>query len=639
MKPIQQASSLPEREKRAANFWGLWSVVLCALPLISFGLSLISWLSNGVDLPNYDDWRFLDNENLGKFSLSRFLTIGGGTLAPVGYFLDDLAQKFLHGNSVAYQVLSYSVVMGSLLSLQWAILRRVLRDFVLCAACFSLTLFMLQPGSYWGSQNLAYHQALPLVFILGIIRLMLADSLLDRYRQPLVFILGLLAGIAYISGAFAILATGVFFLCFSWALLHKSNKAGVSLRRAGTILTLIGLITAFEHCYWALIPRNGVDPHPVPKAWPYEPDFWWYLLGKLGRALLLPGGSPGFSLALSLLVGCAIVLSMCWGVRHLMRSDQVDQPSIHLMSVIGPLFFGVSVYLLMVAVGRTHWRPAEIQLPLEVFGFGMQRFHYFWVTLWWPWCAGVACFLILRSRPMSMTWLRRISLSLATLLVVYAIHAGALEHDRYFRDVSGSQLALRECLIKRLQEGRPLQCPQVDFLPDLSRSYAYARGIQASFVRSVPILPTPDESTLAPSWYKFSRDKALVQASWRNATPQRGEQDFETIHGQNPQLWLHMPEVLPMTTCRVLEIAVQMQSRQDDVVRVYSPIGPEDEFQMARSLALPVHALQDGKFETLNFILESSVGFGHRVRIDLAAASPSIRLKDVDLRCKLKVLP
>jgi len=86
MKPIQQASSLPEREKRAANFWGLWSVVLCALPLISFGLSLISWLSNGVDLPNYDDWRFLDNENLGKFSLSRFLTIGGGTLAPVGYF-------------------------------------------------------------------------------------------------------------------------------------------------------------------------------------------------------------------------------------------------------------------------------------------------------------------------------------------------------------------------------------------------------------------------------------------------------------------------------------------------------------------------------------------------------------------------
>lgn len=196
MKPIQQASSLPEREKRAANFWGLWSVVLCALPLISFGLSLISWLSNGVDLPNYDDWRFLDNENLGKFSLSRFLTIGGGTLAPVGYFLDDLAQKFLHGNSVAYQVLSYLVVMGSLLSLQWAILRRVLRDFVLCAACFSLTLFMLQPGSYWGSQNLAYHQALPLVFILGIIRLMLADSLLDRYRQPLVFILGLLAGIA-----------------------------------------------------------------------------------------------------------------------------------------------------------------------------------------------------------------------------------------------------------------------------------------------------------------------------------------------------------------------------------------------------------------------------------------------------------
>ena len=639
MKLTEQAISLPDQEKSASKIFFLWAVVLLVLPLISFGWSLISWLSNGIDLPNYDDWRFLDNENLGQFSLSRFLTIGGGTLAPVGYFLDDLAQKFLHGNSIAYQAISYSVVMGALLSLQWIILRRVLCDFVLCAVCFSLTLFMLQPGSYWGSQNLAYHQALPPIFLLGIVRLMMADSLLDRYRLPLVFVFGVLGGIAYISGAFAILTTGVFFLGFSWSLLRKSNKSGVSLRRAGTILTLIGLITAFEHCYWALLPRNGVDPHPVPKAWPYEADFWWYLLGKLGRALLLPSGSPGFSIGLSLIVGCAIVLAMSWGVWHLMRSDQVDSPSIHLMSVIGPLFFGVSVYLLMVAAGRTLWRPAEIQSPLEIFNFGMQRFHYFWVTLWWPWCAGVVFFVVLRSRPLAMKWLRRLSLPVATLLVFYAIHAGALQHDQYFRDVSGSQLALRDCLIKRLQEGRPLQCPQVDFLPDLSRSYAYARGIQASFIRSVPVLPSPDETVLAPSWYQFTRDRDQVPATWRNATPQHSAQDVETIHGQNAQLWLQMPDALPMAACRILEIAVLLQSRQDDVVRVYSPIGPQDEFQAARSLALPVHALEDGKFETLNFILESSVGFGHRVRIDLATVSSSIRLKDIDLRCKLKVQP
>lgn len=636
---MEQAISLPDQEKSAPKLLFLWSVVLFVLPLISFGLSLVSWLSNSIDLPNYDDWRFLDKENLGAFSLPRFLTIGGGTLAPVGYFLDDLAQKFLHGNSIAYQALSYSVVVGALLSLQWVMLRRVLRDFVLCAVCFSLTLFMLQPGSYWGSQNLAYHQALPLIFLLGIARLMMADSLLDRYRLPLVFLLGVLGGISYISGAFAMLVTGIFFLGFSWVLLRKSNKSGVSMRRAGIILTLIGLITAFEHCYWALLPRDGVDPHPVPKAWPYEADFWWYLLGKLGRALLLQSGAPGFSLGVSLIVGCAIVFAMCWGVQHLMHSDQVDPPSIHLMCVIGPLFFGVSVYLLMVAVGRAHWRPAEIQPPLEIFKFGMQRFHYFWVTLWWPWCAGAVFFLVLRSRPMAMKWLRRLSLPVATLLAFYAIHAGALQHDQYFRNVGETQLVLRDCLIKRLQEGRPLQCPQVDFLPDLSRSYAYARGIQASFVRSIPILPSPDEAVLAPSWYQFTRDRAQVPATWRNATPRRSAQDVETVHGQNAQLWLQMPDALPMAACRILEIAVQMQSRQEDVVRVYSPIGPQDEFQAARSLALPAHALEDGKFETLNFILESSVGFGHRVRIDLTTSSSSIRLKDIDLRCKLKVQP
>lgn len=607
------------------------------MPVISFGLSLIAWLSHGVDLPNYDDWRFLDNENLGAFSLPRLLTIGGGTLAPVGYFLDDLAQKFLHGNSIAYQALSYSVVMGALLCLQWAILRKVLRDFVLCAACFSLTLFMLQPGSYWGAQNLAYHQALPLIFLLGIIRLMLADSLRDRYRQPLVFILGLLGGIAYISGAFAMLATGVFLVGFSRVLLRKANPSGVPLSRAGITLTLVGLFTAFQHVYWALLPRNGVDPHPVPKAWPYELDFWWYLLGKLGRALLLPGGSPGFSLGLSLLVGATVLLGMCWAVRYLVRSAHVDDRWVHLMSVIGPLFSAVAVYLLIVAAGRTHWRPEGVRLPLEIFNFGMERFHYFWVTLWWPWCAGAVCFILMRTRPASMTWVRRMSVLLASLAIFYAVGAGALQHNRYFRDVSGSQLALRDCLIERLQAGRPLKCPQVDFLPDLSRSYAYARSIHASFIRSVPVLPSMDGSNSETSLYKLSRDRAQVQPAWRNVISHSSLQGIETINGQNPQWWLQLPEVLPMSACRILEVVIQMQSPQADMVRVYAPVGAQDQFEVGRSLAQPVHALEDGRFETLSFMLENAMGFGHQLRIDLAASNTTMRLKDIELRCKLSV--
>ena len=637
MKWIENVNDSTHQQANVSRLFVLWSVFLCSLPAISFGLSLIAWISNGIDLPNYDDWRFLDNENLGAFSFSRFLTIGGGTLAPVGYFLDDLAQKYLRGNSVAYQALSYTVVMGALLGLQWAILRKVLRDFVLCAACFSFTLFMLQPGSYWGSQNLAYHQALPLIFLLGIVRLMLADSMRDRYRQPLVFILGLLAGISYISGAFAILATGVFLFCFSRVLLRRANQSGVSLSRAGITLTLVGLITAFEHCYWALLPRNGVDPHPVPKAWPYEPDFWWYLLGKLGRALLLPGGLPGLSLGLSLVVGAAILVGMCWAVRYLVRLEHVDDRLVHLMSVVGPLFSAVAVYLLIVAAGRTHWRPEGVRLPLEIFNFGMERFHYFWVTLWWPWCAGVVCFVFLRSRPASMKWLRRLSMLSASFAVFYAVHAGALEHFRYFRDVGGSQLALRDCLIERLQEGRPLKCPQVDFLPDLSRSYAYARAINASFIRSVPVLPSADDSDLVTSWYKLTRDRALAQTAWRNITSQQSLKGVEMIAGHNPQILVQLPDALPMRSCKILEVALQMQSQQADVVRVYAPVGEQDEFEAGRSLTQPVHALDDGKFETLSFILENATGFGHRVRIDLASSSSSVRLKDIDLRCKLRV--
>ena len=85
------------------------------------------------------------------------------TLSPVGLALDALAQRFLDGNSVAYQLFSMVIVLGALLWLQWRLLLRALADRGLAALCFSLALLMVQPGSYCGLEHLAYPHALPLV--------------------------------------------------------------------------------------------------------------------------------------------------------------------------------------------------------------------------------------------------------------------------------------------------------------------------------------------------------------------------------------------------------------------------------------------------------------------------------------------
>jgi hypothetical protein len=65
------------------------------LPLMSFTLSLVSWLIYGLDMPFYDDWREFHFEQVGAFTRSRWFEIANGTMAPVGYFLDTVAQRLL----------------------------------------------------------------------------------------------------------------------------------------------------------------------------------------------------------------------------------------------------------------------------------------------------------------------------------------------------------------------------------------------------------------------------------------------------------------------------------------------------------------------------------------------------------------
>ena len=176
---------------------------LIALPVVMLLFHLLLWLRYGTDLPFYDDWTGYVSGDIDSLRWSKLTRATNNTMSPVGYVLDALAQRGLGGNAIAYQFLSMLTVLGGLLWLQWRLLCWVLDSPTARAAAFALCVFMLQPGTYWGEQNLAYHQALPLLFLLLALDVTFVSGLRGRILGLLSCVLGLLAGFSYISGAVA----------------------------------------------------------------------------------------------------------------------------------------------------------------------------------------------------------------------------------------------------------------------------------------------------------------------------------------------------------------------------------------------------------------------------------------------------
>src|SRR5690554_3941464 len=90
-----------------------WALV--ALPIASLVISAVTLVMHGVDVPFWDDWRAYHSGGLGDFGLSYLFTPANDTLYPVGRVLDSAAQRWLHGHSIAYQLLSLVAIQGALL--------------------------------------------------------------------------------------------------------------------------------------------------------------------------------------------------------------------------------------------------------------------------------------------------------------------------------------------------------------------------------------------------------------------------------------------------------------------------------------------------------------------------------------------
>ncbi|MEM5790236.1 MAG: hypothetical protein AAGU11_23195, partial [Syntrophobacteraceae bacterium] len=473
--PANQYLEKPGEKWRTLAIWAL----IC-IPLLSLALNALSWLRYGLDLPIYDDWRAYSNQTAGSLAIEHLFQSTHDTLYPVGMALDALAQRHLNGNAVAYQFLSMLTVLGLLLYLQWKLLSLALRDTLLAASAFSLTLLMLQPGSYWGVQSLAYHHALPLVFCLAALYLMLTRKETDLWTLPVLFALGILSGMSYISGAFAATAIGIIVLVAGRFIPSSERRPMIK----GALSFLSAAIITLVPQTWVIVGiQKGVYRPGASMSLPTESDFWLFLLGKIARSLMLPSKTPLLSIIVTVLLVLAVSSLSVWLIRKFisgkMQGVAEARSAVVFLSLAGAVF----VYLLLVAAGRANYRPPGVEGSIAIFTDAFRRFHFFWMTLLWPWLAAV-CFEAIAGKNSRnpRKYLPLYAVLIPAVLLPLFISAGALKHRQWYRERSNHGIEAARCLQSEMRKGQGINCPELH-PQDLARPFTYGKSIGASFGR------------------------------------------------------------------------------------------------------------------------------------------------------------
>lgn len=600
----------------------LW--ILLGLPVASLALGALAWLRYGIDLPIYDDWFGYVSGLKGSFGTENLFKPLNDTLAPVGYFLDALAQRYLDGNMLPYQLLSMLGVLGGLLWLQWILLVRALGDVRLAAACFVLTLLMLQPGSYWGQQSLAYHQALPLVFILAALALVLRDAAATAWRLGTVALLGLLAGFSYVSGAFAALACGVALWAFAaWGAPQPRRLACAG----GAVLAAVGAVAAAAQFVFAVYPNPGLTHRAdAPLALPHQADFWLYMAGKLGRALALPPERPLLSLLLVLgVVLLAAVIVACL-LRQVLRREPVSHEVWLTAAVLVPLVAAVGAYLMLVAAGRTNLRPPELRSATQVFAFGFERFHFFWATLLWPWLAAALCVLL---RAKARGW-QSAAMAAGLVAAVVLLQQGVASHFQSYRGQVEARQETVGCLLGKMQRGEVVDCPEFAQV-DMAAAYAHGAQMGSSFARTFPVLAMPLGVDDPAPWWRWS-GRVAPGDLYALALDAAGPATVLRASGADPQIHFHTGRPDEMARCLMLSVQADMQVEREDAAQLFYRSRGAAGYSEAMS---QVRVIAPGAVRRLQFQVVSSEGFEDALRFDPFGSVQDARLLGLEVRCAL----
>ncbi len=616
---LEPETSVPER----------WLARACVtLPLVLLAANLVAWLRYGTDMPFIDDWRAYRDGSADSFALSRLFQTVNNTISPVGFALDTAAQRWLDGNSIAYQFLSMLSVLGSLLWLQWRLTGWAIENSVARVAAFAATVFMLQAGSYWGEQNLAYHQALPLVFLLGVATVVLTSPFNNRLTGALAFVLSLLAGFSYISGAIAALTLGLVWIAMS-SVAGPDHALPIRVRVGGFASALAGLLTTGVQIYLTRIAPGGDPALRYDLTWPDKPEFWLFLVGKIGRATGHAMSPAGLEFAIALGVAVLFLTSfltlLWWFVNTAGRGMGSRIAYIYI-----PLCLMVAGYLLLVALGRTSVRDPAIGKGWAVFQFAYFRFHFFWVTLLLPWLLAAAA-LLSPGAPIARERVVRRALVMLAVMLAFAAARGVFGVNEHYAENARFRAKEIVCMAEQLGSGNPIQCPSFD-MPDWTPAYQYARGIQASFIKYFPVVAQHPSHDWLMRWASTGGDMADNVITMHDARELPGHW---WIGGDDPQVIFRGHDAQGFANCLIVELDVSIRSRREEPLQVFFLKRGEVDFTEQNSLIRKIPATLDEAYQ-VRFTLNSGAGFESRIRIDPGRAGAQFEITRIDAGCRLR---
>ena len=609
------------------------TTLLILVPIVGLAASALAWLRYGIDLPFYDDWHAYVEGKADSFDLTWLFDPVVATYYPFGKVLDAIAQRSLDGNSVAYQFLSMIIVLGSLLALQWRLLSLALKDWLLAASAFSFAVFMLQPGSYWGRQNFAYHQAIPLLCLLAVLALVVGSGLSRKWLVPVVAVLGLIAGLTYTSGSMPAIAAAIVLLAFAPFVDRESRyrliSGGGALLVAGIATTILQLQLVFEIA--CSTTPNGIGVQQEPLTWPNDSIFWAYALGKVARSASLQNLPVAYSLALSLMLSVALAIVFCAFVWRTLRGRVRTLEEARLPIIYVTLVAVVFVYLCMVAAVRAKFYAPEHTDPIEAFVEGFRRFHFFWITVLWPWLAAASFSFVAEARPkISSAQLRALALTVPPILIIAAAFGGTFDYFAYHRQTNLRRATAQiPCLQESLRQGHGIKCDALVPI-NIAAGYAEALSIGASFTR-VFQFPRIDLGAADPA--PLFRLSTAVQDRLHIAGAAKTERTTEgfVIESNGAPIQLDLDPASPLETCLVVEVAVSATQPS----KLYYQIPERDRTMRVRPVGSPTSSVSEPTFKTKVFQVANVSGFKTLFQLKFDASEEPTIVKDIELRCRL----
>jgi len=614
---------MSERLAPAARLARWIFILLCkALPVFFLAWMILVQVRDGVDLPYLDDWRDYAASTVGTYSVEYLFRPANDTLYPIGKLLDSIFLDALNGNTLIYQALSMTLVLGAILALTWFLLRKTVVDPFLAACAFVPVLLVLQGDSYWGRQYVAYHQAVPLVCLLGVLTIVVATAWRPAIRMAAVFALGIIAGGAYISGAFASLGAALVLVAIGLLRRHRRDAL-----EAGGALLIASIITSAAQAYVIVVIQGGRTHHPdATWATPMTPDFWLYALGKIGRSLTLPYDRAELSLVVASLLTVATAILAIVMLWRLATVDEIERPSENLGIVIVCLAVALAVYLAIVAAGRAHLRPPEFDEPLEIFQAGYARFHFFWATLMWPWVFASALIMFRRSM---RSFFPLVAVACTVGIAIGVIGSGALKYRVAFAQGTAVKQRGIECLQDRLLTADEIYCPEL-YPIAITNLYLDAVEAGAPFTYAAP--PTlrrynqlPRLRLLGPDQLGPDRTKVhnADDVAWHD-----GKMTIDAA--SDPMVEFRVYRRRAMGACRVLDVSVKLEGETDRTAQLFYMTPNEKGFHEGHSQI----AFNDGASD-LNFTVSSAEGFADLLRLDPIGGPGEVTISDLTVTCLL----